>query len=182
MPYSRRGYGIKSHTYTVPVPAAGRASPGGGGRNAGLQPRPATTHRPTQGVRNNQNENQTKKHTPKSRAPPRPSPKPELLIPATLPPKNKPKLFFFCSFFLFVSFYFFFSKVLGFFGLQVADQLGSLSSLPLCLPSGHHPWLLPCPPHPQPQDGTAKLVRSPRGWTEDMRPGKIRFLGKKIEI
>lgn len=102
----------KSHVH-CPCPRGGAklpgsASPGGRSRNAGLQPRPATTHRPTQEARNNQNENQTKKHTPKSRAPPLPSPKPELLMPATLPPKNKPKLF--CSFFFSFLLLFFFQK------------------------------------------------------------------------
>lgn len=82
----------KSHVH-CPCPRGGAklpgsASPGGGSRNAGLQPRPATTHRPTQGARNNQNENQTKKHTPKSRAPPPPQPQTRAAYPCNPPPKK----------------------------------------------------------------------------------------------
>lgn len=166
----------KSHVH-CPCPRCGAklpgsTSPGGGSRNAGLQPRPATTHRPTQGARNNQNENLTEKHTPKSRALPPPQPQTRAACPCNPPPKNKPKLFLLQLFFSFLLF--FFPKVLGFLVCRLRISWAAFSSPFAFLLGTSHGYCLH--PHTHPQDGTAELVQSsPRGWTEDMRPGKIQF-------
>lgn len=90
--------------------SAGKRQPGRGEQERGAAA-PTRHNAPTdtRGSKQPKRKPNRKTHSEKPCAPPPlPSPKPELLIPATLPPKNKPKLFLAAFFFFLLSFYYFF--------------------------------------------------------------------------
>lgn len=170
----------KSHVQVSPSPlrgqAAGKRQPGRGKQERGAAaPTPPQRTDRHKGLETTKTKIEPKKtHSEKPCAPPSPARNQSCLSLQPSPQKNKPKLFFPAAFFFsFHLFFFFTPKVLGFFGLQVADQLGSLS-LPLLPPFWAPPMAAASPLTLSPRTAQPSLCRA----LEDgrrTRPGKFRF-------